>query len=255
MYTKDYTGIAKEVRRDVLGLIHKGQTSHIASNFSLVDVAVYIYENIGNNDVVVWSKGWAAALFYILSIRKGDLDKNTVFSTFPNEPFLGLLERGASGAITAGGSVGHGLSVAVGMALARKRSGQAGTVYCLMSDGELNEGSVWEAAMVAAHHKLDNIVVVVDSNGWQAMGRTKDVIDQGSVWQKFLAFGWDIRDIDGHDFRQITGAFDAAGSGKPYAIIAHTVKGKGVSFMENHLTYHYKHVDDETYAKAMEELQ
>ena len=251
----DYKQIAKEVRRDVLSLVHAGQTSHIASNFSLVDVAVVLYESLTNDDVVVWSKGWAAALFYILGIRNGTLDRKTVFDIFPNAPYLGLLERGVPGVITAGGSVGHGLSVAVGMALARKRSGTPGKVYCLMSDGEMNEGSVWEAAQLASHHKLNNLVGIVDSNGWQAMGRTKDVVDNGSLWQKWLGFGWSTQDIDGHNFNHIINALASESDNKPRVIIAETTKGKGVSFMEDHLTYHYKHVDDADYSKAMEELK
>lgn len=256
----DYKEIAKQTRKDTLSLIHKGQTSHIASCFSLTDIAVVLYENLKENDIVIWSKGWAAALFYVLEIRRGTLDRETVFNTFPDAPYLGLLERSVPGVVTSGGSVGHGLNVAVGIALAKKRADEAGRVYVLMSDGELNEGSTWEAILFAAHHKLDNLVAIVDKNGWQAMGRSEEVLDLGDLERKFKSFGLtDTWTVDGHDYAQIEYEVRHHLSKEyfeptPKMIIANTVKGKGVSFMENHLTYHYKHVDDETYAKAMEEL-
>lgn len=258
-----YKLLAKEVRRDVLTLIHKGQTSHIASCYSLADIAVVLYENLGPDDIVIWSKGWAAALHYVLEIRRGNLDRETVFNTFPNTPYLGLLERSCPTVITAGGSVGHGLSVAVGMALARKRAGEPGKVYCLMSDGELNEGAVWEAVMVAAHHKLGNLVAIIDVNGWQAMGRTEDVINLEPMKPKWDQFGWWTGRINGHDFTEIehalTKPYGWGGPAKehldlPICIIADTIKGEGLSFTRNHLTYHYKHIDDEDYKKGMEEL-
>lgn len=233
-------------------MVHKARTSHIASNFSVIDIATVLYSNLKDGDEVVWSKGWAAATIYYFLARQGkipmeDLDK------FPNEPYLGLAETTVPGVLVNGGSVGHGPSVAVGMALGKKRSGEKGTVYCIMSDGELNEGSVWEAAMVAAHHKLDNLVFIVDKNGWQAMGKTEDVCNVDAQ-KAFQGFGWGAVKCSGHDYIQIETHLDTPPDGSPLCIIADTIKGKGVSFMEDHLLYHYKDIDDETYAKALAEL-
>jgi transketolase len=247
-----YKEIAKQARIDILGMIHRAQTSHIASNFSCTDIATVVYENLKKEDRVVWSKGWAAASIYYFNWKYG-LGPREAVENFPNEPYFGLAETTVPGVHVNGGSVGHGLGVAVGMALAKKRAGETGTVYCIMSDGELNEGSVWEAVMLASHHKLDNLVAIIDKNGWQAMGKTEDVVDleAGSV---FTGFKWYVEDVDGHQFLQIEGALNIK-SNRPKVVIADTIKGKGVSFMENLLTFHYKNVTDEIYADALKELQ
>ncbi len=251
----NYPQIAKEVRKDVLALIHKGQTSHIASCFSLVDMAVVLYENLKPDDVVVWSKGWAAALHYVLEIRRGNLDRAEVFSTFPNSPYLALLERSCPTVLTAGGSVGHGLPIACGMALARKLQSKPGKVYVLCSDGEMNEGTTWEAAMFAKHHKLDNLVVLVDRNGWQAMGRAKDVMGV-EIPKVFSGFEWATYQVDGHDYDSLEWLIteEELEQGKPVVLVCETVKGRGISFFEDSLVFHYRHVDDEVYAKALAEL-
>lgn len=250
----DYQALAKQARRDILTLIHKAQTSHTASNFSVIDIATVLYANLKADDLVVWSKGWAAATIYYFLHKQGKITRDQMDS-FPQAPFLGLAETTVPGVLVNGGSVGHGLPVACGMAYAKKLKGEAGNVYCILSDGELNEGSVWEAVMLAAHLKLDNLVAIVDKNGWQAMGKTEDVMDLTHLTDKFRAFKWIAGKIDGHNHYMILGAIKAAvGFEQPHCIIADTIKGKGVSFMENHLLFHYKHVDDEDYKKAMEEL-
>lgn len=250
--TESYSKLAREVRKDVLSLIHKGQTSHIASNFSLVDIATVLYENLKPEDEVVWSKGWASALYYVLNIRKGNLNREEVFNTFPNEPYGALLEPPHQPVPT--GSVGHGLPVAVGIAYAKQLAGEPGTVYCLMSDGELNEGTVWESAMLASQLKLDNLVAIIDKNGWCAMGRTKDVIDMGQLHKKWGAFGWEVYEINGHRYGEIAFGLEGITGGRPKVIIANTIKGHGVSFLSDHLLYHYKHVNIEAYESAVKEL-
>lgn len=248
----DYKQLALEARRDVLTMVHKAQTSHIASNFSVIDIASVLYENLEPEDRVVWSKGWAAASVYYFNAKYGRGPQDAV-DTFPQEPYFGLAETTVEGVEVNGGSVGHGLSVAVGMALGKKRAGEKGKIYCIMSDGELNEGSVWEAAMVAGHHKLDNLVAIVDANGWQAMGRTEDIasFDERKV---FEGFGWYADFIDGHDYQELHDEISTTTDLLPEVYIAKTIKGKGVSFFEDHLTYHYKHVDEADYKKAMAEL-
>ena len=251
--TPNYSQLAKEVRRDVLSLIHKGHTSHVASCLSLTDIAIVLYENLKPEDEVIFSKGWASALYYILNIRKGKLNREEVFSIFPNAPYLALLEPPVHPVAT--GAVGHGTPFSVGLAMAKKMKGEGGTVYCILSDGELNEGTVWESVQLAKHHKLDNLVFIIDKNNWQAMGKTEDVVSL-NIAEAFGGFGWDVIGVDGHDYTPLEWAIQTQKREDiPRVIVAHTIKGKGVSFMENHLTFHYRHVDDETYSKALAELQ
>lgn len=251
----DYAEIARKLRIDTLDLIHKGQTSHIASCFSLADIVAVLYENQEPEDRVIWSKGWASALFYSVQARDGKIDKEDLLNTFPNYPYNALLEPTVPGIYLATGSVGHGLSFGVGMAKAKKLKGEKGTVYVLMSDGELNEGSVWEASMFAKHHKLDNLLAIVDKNSIQAMGNTKDIIDLEPE-KVFKGFGWLATTINGHNYQQLESSLTyQQGVPLPWAIIAETTKGKGVSFMEGMLLYHYKNIEDDVYQKALAELQ
>lgn len=255
---KNYTQLSIDARRKVLEMIHKGGTSHIASNFSVIDIATVLYENLKEGDEVVWSKGWVAATIYYFLAKQGKIPTEDL-EKFPNAPYFGLAETSVPGVHVSGGSMGHGLPVAVGMALAKKRAGESGKVYCIMSDGECNEGTTWESAAVAAHHKLDNLVVFVDKNKWQAMGTTEEVLNI-DVKKAFAGFNWNMFEINGHDFDMIDGVFNvyqivSQGSNEqPIVVVANTIKGKGVSFMENHLLYHYKHVSDEDYEKALTEL-
>lgn len=264
----DYPHLAKEARKKILTMIHLAGTSHIASNFSCIDFATVLYENLKEGDEVVWSAGWKAASIYYFLAKQGKIPKEDL-DRFAKEEngkieYLGLAETNVPGVWVNGGSVGHGLPVAVGMALAKKRAGEPGTIYCIMSDGELNEGTTWEAALLAAQHHLDNLVVLVDQNGWQAMGRTEDILP--SVFPTWATNstvpGWNWRGIPGHDYELIEEVLMqtefvrsvVSQIPRPTVIIFYTIKGKGVSFMENHLLYHYKHVEKSEYEKAMAEL-
>ena len=250
----DYPLLAKQARLKVLEMVHKAHTSHIASNFSILDIATVLYENLKKGDEVVWSKGWVAASIYYFLHKQGKLTDEQL-TQFPNEPFFGLAETTVPGVHVSGGSMGHGLPVAVGMAMAKKLAGEPGRIYCIMSDGELNEGTTWEASMVAAHHKLDNLCVIIDKNNWQAMGRTSEVLDLGDVVQKFKSFGFASKQIDGHDFTEIENVLSEENrQALPLAVIAETIKGKGVSFFEDHLLFHYKHVEKDEYDRAVAEL-
>jgi len=253
---------AAEARKAVLTMIHEAGTSHIASNFSVIDIATVIYDKLKKNDEVVWSAGWKAATIYYFLAQEGKIPKEDLKRFAKEEDgkieYLGLAETNVPGVHVNGGSVGHGLPVAAGMALAKKIKGESGTVHCIVSDGELNEGTVWETVMFAKHNMLGNLVVWVDANKWQAMGKTEDVIDIEPITRRFEGFGWDALDVDGHDHDEIEVVMKSlkiiAGLGHPTVFVCHTIKGKGVSFMENHLLFHYKHVDDEDYEKAMKEL-
>ena len=234
----DYQKIATETRLKVLELIYKGQTSHIGSNFSVIDMAVVLYQNLKPEDEVIWSKGWASATKYILE------DYDT--TNFPEDPPSLLLT----------GSAGHGLPIGVGLALSKKRTKKSGTVYVIMSDGEMNCGTTWESALLASHHKLDNLVVLVDRNGLQAMGKTEDIVKLEPLESKWDSFGWDKSVMDGHRYRGIDLAIDMTNGvlGRPSVVIFNTIKGKGVNFMENDNNYHYLQLTKEDYEAAVHQL-
>jgi|SRR3990167_1890583 len=246
-----YKEKARQARIAVLGMVHKAQTSHIASNFSVLDLATVLHENLEKGDEVLWSKGWAAASAYYFLAKQGKIPQEDL-EKFPNPPYLGLAETTVPGIWVSGGSVGQGLPVSVGMALGKKLANEDGRIFCIMSDGELDEGTVWESARIAARHKLNNLVAIIDKNGWQAMGRTEEV-NGGEPRDAFKGFGWDVVEIDGHNHASIEYALGCRAE-KPIVIIADTIKGKGVSFMENHLVFHYKHLEKDEYEKAMAEL-
>lgn len=258
MATKNYKEKARQARLKVLDMIHSAGTSHIASNFSCIDFATVLYENLGPKDEVIWSKGWVAATIYYFLAQQGKIPKEDldIFGKEVNGEikYLGLVETTTPGVYANSGSMGHGLPIACGMAYAKKLKGEEGKIYCIMSDGEMNEGTTWECAMFAAHHKLDNLVVIVDKNKWQAMGKTEDVLNV-DLLSAFEGFKWRTSDVDGHDFSAILWSIQRPDFNKPNVVIANTIKGKGVSFMEDHLLYHYKHVDDENYKMAKEELE
>lgn len=261
--TEDFKKLAQRARIAVLTMIHRAGTSHIGSNFSCIDLAAVLFSSVNldgelkpERDRIIFSKGWAAATNYFFLAEKGIIPKEDL-DTFcmPGSNYLGLVEPSIRGIDVAGGAMGHGLPIGVGMALAAKREGSPAHIYVLMSDGEMDCGTTWESALLAAHHKLTNLTVIVDQNDFQAMGTTSQVLNIEPLKAKWTAFGWNAKKIDGHDFRSIAVSLRAAlKSDGPTAIIAKTTKGKGVSFMENKLEWHYKNVNAEDYQKAVIEL-
>ncbi len=260
---ENYKKVANEARKKVLEMVHRGQTSHIGSNFSCMDILAVLFSKINldeelkiDRDRFVLSKGWvAAALYYFLS-EKGIIPKEDL-ELFGKEgsKYIGLSEPEVRGVEMSGGAMGHGLPIATGMALASKRAEESWKTYVLMSDGELDCGTTWECALLAAHQKLDNLAVIIDANGFQAMGTKKEVLDMEPLAEKWKAFNWDVVEIDGHNYEQISDALDKIKTtGKPLMIIARTKKGKGVSFFEGKLEWHYKTIDAENYQKALAEL-
>lgn len=248
----DFHTLAQEARIKVLSMIHQAGTSHIGSNFSCIDFATVLYEQASKQDQIVWSKGWAAATIYYFLAKQGKIPKEDL-DKFPQAPYLGLAEPYVPGVFAAGGAAGHGLPIAVGMALAKKLKGEKGKVYCIMSDGELNCGTTWESAALAKHHKLDNLVILVDVNGWQALGKTEDVLNIDAQ-QAFLGFGCDVKSVDGHNFLAIAQSLERVAIDRPMVVLFQTIKGNGVSFMEDKLEYHYLKVTDEMYEKALKEF-
>ena len=261
--------MAKEVRKDILRAIHAAGLGHPGGSLSAADIFTYLYfEEMNVNpehpddmkrDRFVLSKGHTAPGLYAVLAEKG---------YFPKEDLLTLRHPGSylqghpdmkhtPGIDMSTGSLGQGISAAVGMALSAKLNGEEYRVYTLLGDGELQEGQVWEAAMFAAARKLDNLLVIVDNNNLQIDGTIEEVNSPYPIDEKFLAFGFHVITIDGHDFGEIRRAMEEAKSikGKPTVIIAKTVKGKGVSFMENQAGWHGKAPDDAQFAEAMEEIE
>ncbi len=261
----NYKEIAREVRKIVLRLIYQAQTSHIGSNFSCIDILTVLYSiaNIDKDlkedrDRIVVSKGWVAAAIYTFLDRKGIIPKEDLETYCKNESkYIGLAEPNIRGVEAAGGSMGFGLPFGVGFALAKKTKKEQGKAFVLMSDGEMDCGTTWESALIAAHNKLDNLFVIVDMNGLQGMGKVKEILNIEPLKDKWKAFGWEVQEIDGHNFEEIERALTSPlfQKGKPIVIIAKTIKGKGVSFMEGNNLYHYKAPSEEEYQRALKELE
>ena len=248
-----YSKIAKESRIKCLELVFKAQTSHIGSLFSCADILAVLFEKIDlNKDRFILSAGWKACMLYFHLWRKGRITEEELNSYCQEgSKFIGLVEpMNRWGLRFAGGSMGYGLPAAVGFALSKKLKGEEGKVYVLMSDGEMQCGTTWESALIAAHHKLDNLVVIVDDNKFQAMGKTEEILNS-----EFPYVGWVRSSVDGHNYIDLETILSGpTAKGKPGLIIAHTIKGKGVSFMENDNLYHYKNLDEEEYNLALKEL-
>jgi transketolase len=235
---KDLAHEAHEARRLVLEVSLAAGTCHIGSSLSLVDILTVLYgEVLGEDDRFLLSKGHAALGFYSVLARAGKIDPDELLAGYCSEGgrFPGHPERGLPGVEITGGSLGHGLSIGVGLALADRSR----RVFCLLGDGELNEGSVWEALALAGHLKLANLTAIVDANGLQGLGRVEDVVDLDPLADKLEAFGWATYDVDGHDHPALSRALRRVGE-RPLAIVARTVKGYGVDFMEDELMWHYR---------------
>lgn len=255
----NYKEIALAARKKVLELIYKAQTSHIGSNFSCLDLLAVLFEKADlDKDKVVLSKGWVAASLYYFLWKKGRISEADLDSFCqPGSKFIGLAEPIIPEIPAAGGSMGFGLPFGVGFALAKKIKKEEGKIFVLMSDGEMDCGTTWESALIGAQQKLANLVVIVDFNGLQAMGKVEEILNIEPLKEKWQAFGWETREITGHNFEEIEKALVDSSSNKekPMAIIARTIKGKGVSFMAGDNLWHYKAPSEEEYQKALKELE
>lgn len=244
-------------------MIYSAQVSHIGSNFSCIDILTVLYSKMNPKvDKLVVSKGWVAASVYALNVKYGYMPQEAIDTYCDGKSkYIGLIEPlGYFGCEIAGGSMGLGLPGAVGLALAKKLKREEGNVYCLVSDGELDGGMIWESALIASHHKLNNLILICDYNKFQAMGKKNEILNIEPLMEKWMAFGWKVIEIEGHNYEEIYQSLNADWYGpkdvmdKPMIIIANTTKGKGVSFMENNNLYHYKQLSDDEFFKAMEEL-
>ena len=261
--------MANTLRRDVVEMVGPGQPGHYGGSFSSAEIVTALYFNKMNfdpsnpkmpeRDRFLLSKGHVGVLQYAALARTGFFDVEEL-STLKK---LGSRLQGhpdikkTPGVEANTGSLGQGLSIGLGMALGVRLDRLPSRVYVLIGDGELDEGQIWEAAMAAANYKADNLCAIVDRNRIQATDFTAKRMDSGDLCAKWAAFGWNVIEINGHDFNQILSAFDSAAqcSGKPTVIIANTVKGKGVSFAENTSAFHNGTMNEEQYALALEELK
>ncbi|MBO6127484.1 MAG: transketolase [Pseudobutyrivibrio sp.] len=268
MDTKDIQEITLTMRQEIFKMAMHANGGHIAPAYSMVELMAELYfddilryreqePDWPDRDYFILSKGHGVLALYSALALAGFFPKERLTTFCKANSSLGSLAKmGAVPGIEAStGSLGHGLSFAVGIALALKQDNAANQVYVLLGDGECQEGSVWEAFMAAAHHRLDNLVVIIDYNGLQAMDSIENIMSINGFATRLEAFGFAVEDIDGHDCKAINKALLTRTAGKPRAIIAHTIKGKGISFMENVPIWHYRIPGEEELDTALKELQ
>lgn len=260
--------MAAQIRYDILEMIPPGKAGHLGGSSSIADVTTALYfkhmkvfsdPKNPERDRCVFSKGHATLAQYACFAELGYFDREelkhvkTLHGTLQGHPDM----EHTPGIEAVTGSLGQGLSVSLGMALGLRLDGSASRVYCVVGDGELDEGQIWEAAMAASAHKVDNLCAIIDSNKVQATDVIDKVLPNGQLAEKWAAFGWNVIEIDGHDFQQILAALDASKEckGKPTAIIANTIKGKGFAFAEGKAAFHNASMTEEQYALAHEMVE
>jgi transketolase len=258
---------ARRIREHALRMVHKANASHIGTGLSMTDILAVLYDGVArvdpknpraaDRDRVILSKGHGAAAFYAALAEAGFFEPERL-ETFCQDgsALAGHVSHHVPGVDFSTGSLGHGLSLGCGVALGFKRDARPGRAFVILSDGECDEGSIWEAVLFAPHHKLDNLIAIVDYNKIQSFGTVKEVLDLEPFADKWKAFNWHVQVIDGHDHAALRDAFSRIPMpGKPTVIIANTVKGKGVSFMEDDLLWHYRSPSKEQLEKAIEEVK
>jgi len=250
------------IRRIILEQSHRAHVGHIGSCLSVVDILAVLYSDIlkasdpsdQDRDRFILSKGHSALAHYAALHLKGLVSAEQLNSFCTNGSYFGVhSDHRIAGVDFSTGSLGQGFPFGVGAALAARLQNSSRRIYVLLSDAECNEGSVWEAAMVAAHHRFANLTVIVDVNGQQAFGYTRDIVDLSPIGARWAAFDWDVRNVDGHDSAALKEALSRS-STKPVAVIAKTVFGKGVSFMESQIKWHYFPMSDLEYQRAVSEV-
>jgi transketolase len=266
--TASCSELAKRIRRHALRMTRLSNSSHIGGCLSVADILAVLYGSVmkvnakiphwPERDRLVYSKGHASAALYAVLAEVGFFETTLLDSHAQNgSSLIAHVSHHIPGVEVSTGSLGHGLPIACGMALSAKADGIKSRTFVILSDGELDEGSNWEAILFAGHRKLDNLIAVVDYNKIQSFGTVKEILDLEPLAAKWLAFGWAVREINGHDLAAIEDALRQTPfeGGKPSVILAHTTKGKGVSFMEGRLEWHYKSPNDEQLARALVELE
>ena len=257
------------IRRIVLEQSKRAGVGHIGSALSIADIIASLYSGVVNlpapddpeRDRFILSKGHAALALYAALHLRGLVTRDELDTYCGDGTLLGVHpEHALTGVDVSTGSLGQGLSIGTGIALAARMQGSRRRAFVLVSDAECNEGSVWEAAMFAAHHRLSNVIAIVDVNKQQALGYTDDVLSMSPLADKWRAFGWDVHAVDGHDIEALTETMSAIAAreqdeGPPHVLIADTTFGKGVSFMEGQIKWHYLPMSDDEYARALREIE
>lgn len=261
--------LAWRIRHHVLLMTNRAKSSHIGTNYSMADLLAVLYSNIlridparpdwPDRDRFILSKGHGCAALYAVLAERGFFPLEWLDTFYHNGARLAghATHAGVPGVEISTGSLGHGLSVAAGMALAGKRDGKDYRVFCLLSDGECDEGSNWEPILFAPQHQLDNLVVIVDYNKIQSLGTVEEVLNLEPFAEKWRAFNWNTIEVDGHNVSAVEKVLSQVPfeAGRPSCIIAHTVKGKGISFMEDKLLWHYRTPQNEEFEDALSELE
>jgi transketolase len=262
--------LAWKIRRHGIEMTHISKGSHIGAILSVTDIIAVLYNDIANinpqnpkmpeRDRIILSKGHAGAAIYAALAEKGFFDVEELKTHYADGSRLSghVSHKGIPGVEFSTGSLGHGLSVAAGMAYGAKKDQKNHKVFVILGDGECDEGSVWEAALMANHYRLNNLVAVIDHNKMQSLDFCENTIELSPFVDKWKAFGWNVIDIDGHDHDELRDAYNQAASSenKPTVIIANTIKGKGISFMENDILWHYRFPHEgEEYDSAIAELK
>lgn len=268
--TEALTKKSMELRRDIIEMVYRSRAGHVGGDLSVIDILTVLYYRVmrvspqnpkdPGRDRFLLSKGHCADALYCVLGDRGYYDKREAIETFSQfgSRFIGHPNTDVPGIELNSGSLGHGISVGVGMALAGKMSGQDYRTYVVCGDGEMAEGSNYEGMMAAGHYQLDHLCVTVDVNGLQISGKTKEVLCSDDLGRKFTEFGFHVIEVEnGNDCGQLVSAYEDAMrvKGKPVAVIAHTVKGKGVSFMENEVSWHHGVLKEEQYRQAVQELE
>jgi transketolase len=265
---KKCVSIARSIRKDILRMTYEKRAGFIGTSFSCADILAVILGSFlrfdpknpsESDDTFILSKGHGASALYAALANIGAFDRDRLFQEFNTTGYnMGVHPKRGSlpGVVTSGGSLGQGLGLACGVALASKIQDVPKRVYALLGDGECNEGSVWESFMFANRYKLDNLLAVIDRNKLQSYGHDSEVLDMGDMGLKIKSFGWNVIVVDGHDCGQLWDAATEASEyrGSPTALVANTIKGKGVSLFEDKVLWHYKWPEDEHMEIAMEEL-
>jgi transketolase len=260
--------MARQVRLDVLEMTHRSGASHVGTCFSIADIIATLYGTVlrvdpeapgwPERDRFILSKGHGCAALYSALVQRGFFPRERLdgFYADGGSLFGHITHKGVPGVEASTGSLGHGLPIASGMALWAARRGQSHRVVALLSDGECDEGSTWEAAMFAGHHRLAQLTAIVDYNHIQSLTSTDDTVSLEPLDDRWRSFGWEARVVDGHDLEALlTALTEPSREGRPIAVIARTTKGRGVSFMEHQVLWHYRAPDADEYARARRELE
>lgn len=253
---KNFKTLSNDLRKKIIKISHSAKSSHIGSSLSIVDILIVLYQNILKKNIFILSKGHACLALYCV-LQKYNYISNKVLESYGKNKtiLLSHVSHKVPGVEFSTGSLGHGLPYAAGRALAEKINNKKKNIYVLISDGELNEGTTWESLLFASQHKLDNLIVIVDYNKIQSLDFTKNILKLEPLRKKFTSFGCFVKVIDGHNYSQIYKSLLFKNKNKPYVIIANTIKGKGVKFMENSILWHYKSPTDQELRKAINELE